>query len=405
LHETKPGVQAPGFNFTAYLKDDWFVQVNEELGFMELSVELKKVLDATKDKLKEHFRNRASEAAVNVVKEWKEQKIYPYEGRAISIIEENERQVFDVCALSLSEYLPSFESSDIKSKMLALRLLKQVLEESPKAVQRILNEVLDLPKEKQEEFAELLEKTSLSAIINASKVVADRLSFLKGLEILVFDPTSREQLLERSQLHKILAEQTWIFGEEFNLTVSDQSLTEVLRKHLEILGRDSTNLEPVTRVDNKEGIVDMMLSRAIFQSGSGEREHLVIELKRPNQKIDAKAATQITDYALAVAKDERFRHTKTGWVFWAVSNEIADSVQPMINQSNRAKGVYLELEKENIIVWVKSWGEIIESCRTRLELFQKYLNYSADKDRAISYLRKMHQKYLPPFLLDSSNSD
>jgi hypothetical protein len=29
-------------------------------------------------------------------------------------------------------------------------------------------------------------------------------------------------VLERSQLHRILADNTWIFGEEFNLTTDDQ---------------------------------------------------------------------------------------------------------------------------------------------------------------------------------------
>lgn len=405
LHETRSGIQASGFNFTVYLKDDWFIQVSEEGGFVELNSDLKKVLDLTKEKLKDHFRNRATEAAVNVVKDWKQQQIYPYEGNPKDVIEQTKRQVFDVCALNLSEYLPSFESSERKSKQLALRLLKQVLEESPKAVQRILKDVLDLPKEKQEEFAELLERTSLEAMINASKMVADRLDFLKGLEILVFDAVSREQLLERSQLHKILAEQTWVFGEEFNLTVNDQSLTEVLHKHLQLLGTDRTNLEPVLREDSKEGIVDLMLSRTIPQPRADQREHLVIELKRPNQKIDTKATTQIMEYAFAVAKDERFRDTNTRWIFWAISNEIADSVQRQAEQRHRPKGLYHEDPDEEISVWIKSWGQVIESCRVRLEFFQRQLQYTATKDSAITYLRKMHEKYLPQFLLDSSTED
>src|SRR5262249_52140260 len=157
-------------------------------------------------------------------------------------------------------------------------------------------EVLDLPCEKQEELVELLKKTSLTAIVTASKIVSNRLDFLAGLKHLVFDEESREVLLERKQLHRILAQETWIFGEEFNLTVDDESLTTVLQKHLELMGRQPDDQAPVLREDGSVGIVDLMLSRALF-ARPGEREHLVVELKRPNVPVDDEVATQIKRYA------------------------------------------------------------------------------------------------------------
>ena len=55
---------------------------------------------------------------------------------------------------------------------------------------------------------------------------------------------------ERKQLHRILETNTWIFGEEFALTVSDRSLTEVLRKHRDLVSGMATAIvddEPVLR--------------------------------------------------------------------------------------------------------------------------------------------------------------
>ena len=52
---------------------------------------------------------------------------------------------------------------------MALSLLKYALMTSPNAVKRIFNEVLELPLEKQEEFAQLIENVSLEAVISASK--------------------------------------------------------------------------------------------------------------------------------------------------------------------------------------------------------------------------------------------
>jgi hypothetical protein len=54
-------------------------------------------------------------------------------------------------------------------------------------------EVLKLPKRKQEELAELLRDVSLSAVISAAKIVADRLRFLTGLEAILFDAESKKR--------------------------------------------------------------------------------------------------------------------------------------------------------------------------------------------------------------------
>ena len=170
-HDMPPGVHAPGFNFTAYLKSDTIRELAEEelLVFEELHEDVKTLIESAKASLKEYFRGRSSELAVKIVDQWKIDKIYPYTGKPKNIIEKTERQVFDICALNLNEYLPAFEESDIRSKSLALSLLKYALMTSPNAVKRIFNEVLELPLEKQEEFAQLIENVSLEAVISASK--------------------------------------------------------------------------------------------------------------------------------------------------------------------------------------------------------------------------------------------
>jgi hypothetical protein len=397
LSETSANIHASGFNFTAYVKSNLIRELDDKgaLGLEELQPDLKMLLDAARDKLKEHFRTRAAELSASLVEEWKKEEIYPYAGEPRNWLEQTERQVFDVLALNVHAYLPDFPKSDTRSRRFSFRLLKQTLEDSPRELQRIIQEVLELPAEKRQDLADLLERTSLAAIINASKLVTDRLEFLKGLELLVFDEVSREQLKERTQLHRILAENTWIFGEEFSLSVDDQSLTEVLRKHLKLLGREELVSTPVTRVDGSIGIVDMMLSRLIPQPRAEEREHLVLELKRPKEPISSKVAAQIESYAFAVANDERFKDTRTKWVFWAVSNEVDETVRRRARQRNRPEGMIHDDEEGRYSVWVRTWGQLIEACRGRLEFFRNHLNYAPDKDSALAHLRKVHEKLLP----------
>ena len=69
----------------------------------------------------------------------------------------------------------------------------------------------------------------------------------------MFNTDLKARLKERSQLHKIVEDNTWLFGEEYNLSVSDRGLTAVLRKHRNILGEDVVIDKPVKHISRKRG--------------------------------------------------------------------------------------------------------------------------------------------------------
>jgi hypothetical protein len=393
-------IQAPGFSFTAYLKSDFLRKINDE-GFLdveELHPGLNDLLGQTREVLRSHFRQRLASLATSKVDEWKQNDIYPYRDEPTDEISKSERQVFDILALNVSEFSPGFNSSDAKIQALSFRLLREAVEESPDAAQRIIAEVLDLPEEKREQLAKLLDKTSLSAIINASKEVTDRLDFIRGLEVLVFEEISKQTVLERKHLHRILAKHTWLFGEEFGLSVDDQSLNAVLEKHIALLEREEEDHSDVTRLDGSHGIVDLMLSRRIPQTRPEEREHLVIELKRPSQKLTEKVVSQIRSYAFAVAEDERFRDTRTTWHFMAVCNEMDGAVQRIARSRDRPYGLIHDDPDLNLKIWVKTWAQVLEPCRGRLHFYQQSLEYEAGRDDALSYLNELYADYLPESL-------
>ncbi len=299
LLELPPGIQAPGFSFTAYLRSSHLRSLADQgLIESEMAPGREYLIDAAKKQLREHFRRRASEQAKGAVARWQAEEVYPYHGAPTNPVEAVERQVFDICALNVADQLPDFEKTEPKQKKLAFRLLKEAIEQNPSTLQTILGEVLGLSKEKQDELADLLKQTTLSAIINASKLVTDRLNFVVGLEELLFDPENKKRLLERSQLHRLLATNTWLFGEEYNLTVDDESLNTALARHLELLGREVDDPARVVREDGTEGVLDLMLSRALPHPYLNRREHLVVELKRPKQAVDGKVLQQIKDLCL-----------------------------------------------------------------------------------------------------------
>lgn len=379
------------FQFSAYLKTSFISKLQKEgtLELAEMNPAVIAVIDEAQQAIKTHFRNRAAHEARSVVDEWKNEAIYPYQGEPATHVETVERQVFDIVAVNMAQHVQDFAGTPAKTKAFNLRLLRQAIEKGPQELQLIFEEVLNLPKRKQEELAELLRDVSLSAVISAAKVVTDRLKFLTGLEAILFDPEPKKRLKERSQLHRIIAQNCWLFGEEYNLSVDDQSLTEVLRKHKKLLGEDIIIDEPVKHISQTRGIVDLMLSKAIRQHRANTLTHLVVELKAPSVKINDDEVTQVEKYAFSVMKDERFRNVNTTWVFWAISDDLGDYAAQRISDSSG-----LIYTKGNVSIYVKTWAQVLDENRARLQFFQERLEYQADRESSLKHLQERYDEFL-----------
>lgn len=398
LHETDLGqkVRAPGFEFTAYVKSDHFRELDQAglLALENLHPDVTAIVHAARHAVRTHFRRRLSERQSQTVERWKRDQIYPFETKEeLNPVEEAERQVFDILAVNVESHLPAFEEADLKSKRFMFRLLAQAVQQSPDSVQRIITEMLNLKKEEQDALAELLNVTSLSNIIRSAKTVANRLDFLKALENLIFDRETKKRLRERDQLHKILENESWLFDEEFALSGSEKTLEEVLQLHLGQV-RDPGDLDPVEREGGQQGRVDLMFSRMVTPRND-ERDHLVVELKRPSQPINSKILTQVESYALAVANDPRFLKAKTRWRFVVVANEMDGHARRKATQKHRPPGLVFDDGELNIEVWAFEWTEIIAKARARLHFINESLRYEAGRETAREYLASAHARFIP----------
>lgn len=386
------------FQFTAYLETSYLTAAQKEgtVELAEMQTPMVASIDEAVKQIKEYFRQRAAVAARGYVEEWKAERVYPFAEDPRNPVEQVERQVFDIVAVSVARHLPDFEDAQSQNKAFQLRMLRQAIEKSPEELQLILAEVLRLPKRKQEELAELLRDVSLSAIISSAKVVADRLRFLTGLEAILFDAEPKKRLKERSQLHRIVAQNTWLFGEQFSLSVDDQSLTEVLRKHRKLLGDDTVIDAPVKHVSQERGIVDLMLSKAIRRHQANSLSHLVVELKAPSVKLDVKEISQIEGYAASVTADERFRNVDVQWEFWAISDDLG----PVGKFRVGTKGGEI-MRQDNVAIFLKTWSQVIDENRARLQFYQEKLEYQADKGSALRHLQEHYAKYLEGVLKEA----
>ncbi|MER5304104.1 ATP-binding protein [Streptomyces lasiicapitis] len=386
LAQLKPEIQAPGFHFTAYLSWSGFEDDSAgDLAFADWTPDgpAADVLAEARERMRGHFRSRADQRRQELVDSWRAEGFYPYAGDPVNDQERAERETFDAVATAVFRHLPASK----RAQKVSFALLRSVLTHEPGDVLRIAEELFALSKQEQEDLSRLLDRTPLSALIKASTATTGRLDFLSALEHLVFDPVARGRVKERTELHRILESECWIFGEEYGLHVSDRSLNEVLNQHCRLLGRETPAPDPVLREDGRRGIVDLMLSRAA-RHRKGERHHLVIELKRSNVVLCMTEFAQVNSYAQAVMNDDRFREPKVTWDFWLVGNAMDDSLRQLAHQPDRMPGC--AVSQPNFRIWVRTWGEIIEDCQERLRFYSEQLEYQSTTEHAMDYLIREH---------------
>lgn len=382
-----------GYSFSIYLISDYITKLNDEsiLELIELAPEGKDLLEACYQKVNEHFKGRKSKERLLRLQSWKESGIYPFEeNNDMGTIETAKREIFDIIASKVEDNLPKFADANHKTKKFTFKLLSQALEENPQSMQAIITEVLNLNTEEQDEFANLLKKTSLSYIIKSAKIVADRLNFLDSLHTLVFDHKS--SLLERDQLHKILENEAWVFDEHFTLAASERRLEDVLKIHLKKLGKRYDDDSSVLINSERQGRVDLMLSKAV-EVRPGHKDYLIVELKRPKQKIDNDVMGQIRGYAQAVSNDERFNKSNCKWRFLAISNQFDDLAEMSANNIGMPKGCIHQAH--NMDVYIMTWSEVITNAKARLKFYQEQLSYDPDTETSLAYLHRMHNEFIP----------
>lgn len=334
------------------------------------------------------------DAAVEIAR-IKEEGIYPYDGEPEDDMKKAERDVFDVFAVQVNRAVPQLKSSSRQTKKLTYRLMREAINTNPASIKTILTEVFNLTQQQQDDLAELLTHTSLPDIIDTAKTVSDRLVFLQVLEEMVYNDSVGKAIKERTQFHKVLLKELWIFGEKYTLGTSDQSLRNLLKAHLNCLGRDELTPEiPPEAVEDLTRIPDLCLFQQICPSYENF-EHLVIELKRPTLTLSLKEMDQIRDYALTVAENPMFDKTRTKWHFVLLGQRLDQHVQRALRNQTVGEGNFYNAD--NVSISVFEWSKIIQDNKLKYEYLRRKLNHqlSSDPNFASDYLRTKHAELFP----------
>ncbi len=402
LFQSNLGVNTDNLNISLYVMSDYIANLNNENLLSNLHEDVKLIEKQSQEFLKNYLNIEKQEKRKLFIESLKQDNLYPYKEDEIkSSIGSAERELFDVIAVKIDECLPKFTTQEKKSKKLTFSLIKEAIATKSSKLKHILQEVCSLSDDDINKLDKILEYTSLPNIIATSNEVIDRIRFLTELREFVAGDIS-QKVKERSQLHKILAKEQWIFGEQYKPGTSDMSLRNVLQAHIKELDRDTLNNEEILNSIKEDKnpelnlIPDLCLWSAIPKDSQEKREHLFIELKRPSQNATTKEQKQINDYAFAVANDNRFTKDNTTWKFILVVTEIEERLrqEKKDNNSTSLNGLYGK--GDNFEVYIYTWSYLIEQREGELRRLKEMLDLNlTESPEDFSYLKSVHSEFLP----------
>lgn len=387
--EFQPSV-LPGLSWTAYLKWSGFSDP-QLMGVGDLhhpEFSHGEMLTAASMTINHYVADRLDAERGVVVDEWKKEGVYPYVGEPASPIETAERDVFEVVAVIASGSIPRRGADQ---KRLALRLIKESLQADPQRLHGALSAVLKLTDGELEQLDRLLARTELSALIRAASRVANRLDFVGGLSTLLYADETRTEFREVDQLHPMLVQEPWVFGDEWDGCLSEHGLTRVVKSVIEKHADKLIAVTPVTLEDGRRGRLDLLFHKVMPES-EWDR-HLVVELKRPG-KLTMEHYGQLVNYATTITEHPEVVDTSTKWDFWLVGSDMDASVASQRSGDGLRKGFVKDFGRYRL--WIVRWGELLDDLRRKYESYRETLDLQPTTETGLDYLHRIHAEYLPP---------
>jgi hypothetical protein len=298
---------------------------------------------------------------------------------------ETQEALFQKAAFLVEEQYKLLEK-DYKIRGLVYPLIDKALSDGN--IQIIFDKILKLDAPTIEKFHELLKKTELENVVHFANQVANHSEFLDFLHELVYGNISKV-IKERSQLHKIVENELWVFGEQYSSTPrlwSDRKIGNILEEiRNQTLVYDLTlKDENLIELKGKElnDITDLFFTNEKI-TDDGSKEYMIVELKSPKCLIGQKEMNQIDRYAFTIEKNDGLPSDKVKYKLLLISSKLNDYAKSKMESAFDKNGIpflYDKKTKKNIEIYILSWAELIENNRRKLNYLSKHLKV---KDRSV----------------------
>jgi hypothetical protein len=214
----------------------------------------------------------------------------------------------------------------------------------------------------------------------------------------VYSPDIAKHLKERSQLHKILESNCWLFGQQYYLASSDKGFRTIIQRHREIAKLSTVDPDAITNISGINDIPDIFLATKKDYIQNPKHNHLLVEIKAPKVYLGAKERDQIRKYAKTIRDSHEFDKTSTYWDLFLVSAKCTDEIEDDRNQKNRQHGCLDEWDEMR--VWAFEWSELISNAREEMQLVREHLQRTSEELSVSDYLRENFPDILGKLQID-----
>lgn len=360
------------------LFDEAELDINRNIILSDIHPEIKNLLESIRSYIDEFFQEKYKEY-YEFKGKLKSDSFYPY--IKFSPSSESKRNVFNQIAYHLEkEY--NLLRNNVTIRKVIYPLVDRAINNGN--IESIVNSILDLKDEKLEKFKDLLKKVNLDEVIEFSEKIARRNQFLDFLYKIIYEEPSKF-LKERSQLHKIIEKELWLFGEQYESTTKlfsdknlEKNLEELSKKHLS----DQPTVEDENLIEVRDEKLRTITDLFFFNEkriGENESEIMVVELKSPICKITQKEIGQIDKYAFQIGTKGNFPKVKYKLIL--ISSDLNEFAQSQIGIVEESQPFLYKINKEkNISIYLYKWSDLIHSLRKKLSYMSNSLKV---KDREL----------------------
>lgn len=385
------------YNYTANLHTEdlgcWFIYVESPYFSNDLfrNLDVSEMGDDGMAKLKAFVREEITTFFLSTNKTFqnftnKLKEAYP------TIYEEKEstsgtqQMIFEKVAYLIEDKYKLLGKSD-KLKDLIFPLIERSITDG--SISDILDHILRADVKTTEKFRELLQMSGLAEVVHFSHSVGKKLEFLDFLHQICYGKIAK-CILERSQLHKIVENQLWIFGEAYNGTPQLWSDKNLLNTLVEIRAK-YMDYEPSTEDDNiiahedssVNGITDLFFTSEKALD-NGTREYMIVELKAPKCKISQKELNQIDRYAFDIEQHAAIPSHKVKFKLYLISSDYSAFAESKVRSAHAKTEVPFLFDtkpNKNIEVYVLTWADLMSMNNHKLSYMHEQLKI---RDKAVS---------------------
>ncbi|OEE10925.1 hypothetical protein OC5_18190 [Vibrio cyclitrophicus ZF264] len=376
VHKAYSKLKKAGFYTSAYVESDYFDNFEPTEGQLNLdntfnldSEEFIEILTNSRNALSDLYRSHKLKEVERLIEDYDQNNILPdYRERGdVDIIAEYKEETLKDTIKILYQAEPSLfgkVKNNKKHMRVFIGLLDRISFSPTEDLFSILDEVINLSTKEESDLADILKDNKLSNITKAISKITKRQEVLDILKSLIDDHTSDSK---EKHIQKLIENNLWIFGEQYNLvTAEEPDFEDALKELLKINGNEDYYQKGSITHKDKNAEMDIFCTRRFKEvdvNGSEYYKCLVIELKRASENIKDNHYQQLMKYFSVIESNRQFTDGNHHWEFILVAKDMGQPistsmVRGSLNQFKGTPGMLFESESREHRLFCKTWDNI-----------------------------------------------